>query len=111
MTRDMKRKEIERLARKMCAAATQLDPDTMFVHGEPYRFREGHIVDTHHMQPLWMTFWPEAMTAYDEIEMFKSAAPAVSDATEDMPQPFDFGDEPTEQDVAAAKSWRERQGL
>jgi hypothetical protein len=104
-----RRTEIERLARKMCKVATNIDPDQLYVVGKPFRVREGFVVSLDSLRPLWTTFLAEAIIAYEEIEQFR----AQELAPESVPpsESFDFPDTPSGEDVEAARSWREKQGL
>ncbi len=104
-----RRAEIERLARKLCRTASTLDPDTLYVPGEPYRVRGGYIVHVSQLRPLWTDFLAEAIVAYDEIESARSSGPAPEAGGK--PDTFDFPEGPSAEDVEAARSWREKQGL
>lgn len=104
-----KRAKIERLARKMCQVSTALSPDHLYVKGEQIQAKDGYVIFAAELKPLWTAFLPEAIVAHDEIEQARARRSAPED--EEKSGLFDFHERPSDEDVKAARSWREKQGL
>jgi len=114
-----KRQEIERIARLLCKASTEFDPDMLFVFGEPIHVFGGHLIDTHSAHPLWTGFVSEASAVINDQEtrrlqemMDKQLAELkVDEVGAKLTDIAQEAVEIAESAIGAVENWKDRLGL